>query len=313
MPPFNPPRPPNSACQPAGVGDLPASKHLLTPSLYIGNIESYLYHLLSILMRQLFSVLFLLCCFGCDELHQPQSVGESKPLNPAAEGFDLEGSDSMAIVIADEVMNAMGGRAAWDQTRYISWTFLSGRKLLWDKQDHQVRIEMPSRNLTLLSDLRSGEGRALSEGKEIMEPDSLASLMELANGLWINDSYWLMMPFKLKDSGVTLSYVGKDTTETGGSADVLKLTFKEVGNTPNNMYKIWIGEETHLMEQWAYYPNSTDPEPSFITPWRNYQPYGDILLSGERGTRTRDGKEYPLAITGIAVMDTVENSQFTEF
>lgn len=264
-------------------------------------------------MRQLFSVLFLLFCFGCDELHQPQSVGESKPMNPAAEGFDLEGSDSMAIVIADDLMNAMGGRTAWDQTRYISWTFLSGRKLLWDKQDHRVRIEIPSQEVILLANLKTGEGRAMSEGEEIIEADSLVSLMEYANSIWINDAYWLVMPYKLKDSGVTLTYAGKDTTETGDQADVLKLTFKEVGDTPNNMYKVWIAEETHLMEQWAFYTNATDPEPGFITPWQNYQSYGDILLSGDRGTRMRDGKEYPLALTDIAVMEQVEEAKFTEF
>ncbi len=264
-------------------------------------------------MRHLVPVLFLLFCFGCDELHQPQSVGESKPLNPAAEGFDLEGSDSMAIVIADEVMNAMGGRTAWDQTRYISWTFLSGRKLLWDKQDHRVRIEIPSQEVILLANLKTGDGRAMSEGEEIIEADSLASLMEYANSIWINDAYWLVMPYKLKDSGVTLTYAGKDTTEAGDKADVLKLTFEEVGDTPNNMYKIWIGEETHLMEQWAFYPNATDLEPGFITPWQNYQPYGRILLSGDRGTRTRDGKEYPLSLTDIAVMEEVQPTKFTEF
>lgn len=264
-------------------------------------------------MRRLIPVMLLFCCLSCDEMHQTQPVGEVVPLNPAAEGFDLEGSDSMAIAIADEVMQAMGGRAAWDQTRYISWTFISGRKLLWDKQDHRVRIEVPSQDLILLADLRSGAGRAMSEGEEIIEADSLSSLMESANSMWINDAYWLVMPYKLKDSGVRLTYAGTDTTESGSQADVLKLTFEEVGDTPNNMYKIWIGEETHLLEQWAFYTNATDLEPGFVTPWQNYQPYGDILLSGDRGTRTRDGKEYPLALTDIAVMTEVEESVFTEF
>lgn len=264
-------------------------------------------------MRRLLPVLCLICCLSCDELHQTQPVGQPPLGNPAAEGFDVAGSDSIAIAIADEVMEAMGGRSAWDQTRYISWTFLSGRKLLWDKHQHRVRIEIPSQEVILLANLATGEGRALSEGQEITEPDSLASLMQTANSIWINDAYWLIMPYKLKDSGVTLTYEGNATTEAGNQADVLKLTFAEVGDTPNNMYKVWIGEESRLLEQWAFYKNATDLEPGFTTPWLDYMAYGEIMLSGNRGTRTRDGQEYPLALTDIAVMETVEESVFAEF
>jgi hypothetical protein len=32
---------------------------------------------------------------------------------------------------------------------------------------------------------------------------------------WINDAYWLVMPWKLQDPGVTLSYVKTDTLQMG--------------------------------------------------------------------------------------------------
>ena len=44
------------------------------------------------------------------------------------------------------------------------------------------------------------------------------------------------MPYKLKDSGVTLKYKGQDTLETGHPAEKLQLTFEEVGKTPENKY-----------------------------------------------------------------------------
>ena len=37
--------------------------------------------------------------------------------NPPAPGFDLAGSDPRAIAVADQVMERMGGREAWDRTR----------------------------------------------------------------------------------------------------------------------------------------------------------------------------------------------------
>ena len=44
--------------------------------------------------------------------------------NPPAKGFNAAGSDAKAVAIADQVMEAMGGRKAWDATRYITWNFL---------------------------------------------------------------------------------------------------------------------------------------------------------------------------------------------
>src|SRR2546421_138000 len=53
--------------------------------------------------------------------------------NPPAPGFDRAGSDPRAVAIADRTMRAMGGRRAWDQTRYISWRFFGKRLHVWDK------------------------------------------------------------------------------------------------------------------------------------------------------------------------------------
>lgn len=258
-------------------------------------------------MNYFLIISFLLLCLSCE-----RPVQSSSTPNPAAEGFDEEGSDSLAMAIADEVMMAMGGRQAWDQVHYLQWTFLSGRKLTWDKWGERVRIEFPSGGLVLLTDLRSGQGRAFGAEGEITAPDSVALLMEMAKETWINDAYWLVMPFKLKDSGVTLTYVGQDSTTTGTPADVLQLTFREVGVTPQNKYCVWVGQDSKLIEQWAFYANAQDSVPGFITPWQAYEQHGPILLSGDRGTRERNGVEVPLLLPGIAVLDSVPEAFFLQ-
>jgi hypothetical protein len=63
--------------------------------------------------------IFLFCCsFSV-------AFAQKKIANPAAEGFNESGSDAKAMAIADEVMQAMGGRKAWDKTRYLSWKFFT--------------------------------------------------------------------------------------------------------------------------------------------------------------------------------------------
>ena len=40
----------------------------------------------------------------------------------------------------------------------------------------------------------------------------------------------------------TLKYIGQDTTQAGVPSEVLQLTFQNVGNTPDNMYQVWVDQ-----------------------------------------------------------------------
>jgi hypothetical protein len=224
--------------------------------------------------------------------------------NPPMEGFNLAGSDPKAIQIADSVMVAQGGRKNWDDTRYISWNFFGNRKLLWDKATGDVRVEYLKDDMKVLVNINTNEGKVYKDGAEVTQPDSLAKYLQKGKEAWINDSYWLVMPYKLKDSGVTLKYLGEDTTQAGQPADVLQLTFEEVGVTPENKYKVWVDKETNLVSQWAYFKGATDPEPTFVMPWQDYQNYGKLKLSGDRGQSK---------ITDIKVLDEVPETTFSSF
>lgn len=243
--------------------------------------------------------LFLITCLflaACD-----QFSGEE---NPPADGFNAEASDERAIALADSVMRAMGGRDAWDDTRYLEWNFFGNRKLLWDKEKGHVRIEVPNDFSIYLIDLENNKGRIMRNGEEVTHPDSVAKYVKKGKEIWINDSYWLFMPFKLKDSGVTLTYAGKDQMQDGSPAEVVQLEFQEVGVTPENKYRVYIDPQDHLVKQWAFFRQASSESPDFITPWAGYQQYGQILLGGDRGER---------AITDIAVYEEVPVDAFSDF
>lgn len=233
-------------------------------------------------MRIRISLLVIAAFLG--QCQQKQSVKtEPVDLNPPAQGFNAAGSDAKAVAIADEVMQAMGGRKAWDETRYLSWNFFSRRTLLWDKWSGNVRIEWIKRPLKIIFNLNSGNAKVLLEGVEQTHPDSLAKYLDIGKKVWINDSYWLAMPFKLKDSGVTLKYLGASKTEAGADSDLLQLTFAGVGVTPDNKYHVWVDKQSRLVTQWAYFEKYTDPKANIQNPWADYRQYGKILLSGDRG------------------------------
>lgn len=219
--------------------------------------------------------------------------------NPAMPGFDAAGSDPRAIDIADDVMEALGGRDAWDDTRYLTWKFFGRRTHVWNKQSGDLRYE--NDGTVVLMNLNTKTGRVWKDGQEVTDPAARKQAIHDAESAWINDSYWMFMPYKLKDTGVTLKYLGKGTTEAGETADVLELTFEDVGRTPENKYHVYVDEESRLVTQWDYYENASDPEPRFQIPWKDWTRHGEILLSASRGERGHEN---------VAVLEDVPDAVF---
>ena len=219
--------------------------------------------------------IFITFLYGCEPATEQKG-------NPPAEGFDMANSDPAAIELADSIMVAMGGRQNWDNTQFISWNFFGNRELVWDKKMGRVRIESLRDSITYLLNLNTMEGKVSVKGQELPAGDSLNTMLKKAKSIWINDSYWLVMPFKLKDTGLTITYLGEDTLATGGKCNVMELQFKDVGDTPQNKYRIYVDLSDNLVKQWSYYKQADQDSANFTRPWDNYKKYGDILLSGDR-------------------------------
>jgi len=220
----------------------------------------------------------------------------------AAEGFNAAGSDAQAIALADKAIKNMGGYEAWNNTRYIAWTWRD-QYHIWDKFENKYRLERGD-TLVVVADLNTKQGKAFSKGQEITDPTRSAKLVGSMYPSWANDSYWLAMPFKLKDSGVTLKYKGEGKTQTGASADLIELTFKSVGVTPDNRYVLAIDKQSGLVTEWSYFRNYADEKPSFTRPWINYQPYGKIKLASDRG-------DTKMNMSNIAVTQNIPIDLFT--
>ncbi|MEM1357159.1 MAG: hypothetical protein AAGF89_03125 [Bacteroidota bacterium] len=239
----------------------------------------------------------------------PVTIDLTDAANPAAPGFDLAGSDKKAILVADSIVKHHGGRAAYDAARFFRWDFFGARTLTWDKQESRVRIDVPKQNMVYLLNYGGKEltGRVRQKGDEIVQPDSLAKYLQRANSMLINDSYWLVHQFKLKDSGVTLKYVGEVRTDPQANrpSHIIDLTFKEVGDTPNNRYRLYVDKVNFRINTWQFFRNAEDEAPAIETPWKEYLPYQGLLLSGDRGGRFQ--------LNDISVTNTLPERTFTEF
>ncbi|TBN16798.1 hypothetical protein EYD46_07215 [Hyunsoonleella pacifica] len=190
-------------------------------------------------------------------------------------------TDNKAITIANKIIDAMGGQDNYNNTKFIQWDFAK-RKLYWNKWTGDVRIESPKDSLIILVNINTLKGKAYKKGKAVTDDKNLKQLLNKGKNWWINDSYWLVMPWKLQDPGVALKFLKTNTLENGNVADVLQLTFNAVGVTPENKYYVYVDQTDNLIKQWAFFTKFNDKEPRFTMPWDNYQKAGDILLSFNR-------------------------------
>lgn len=240
---------------------------------------------------------------------QPWPVGESG-IYPAAEGFNATNSDPKAIRLADSIVKYHGGWDAYANTRYFTWNFFGARSLLWDKLNKRVRVSMQNDSTVYLLDFADADnlkGKVKKDGVEVTDSTALAADLKKAHGMWINDSYWLVHQFKLKDSGVTLKYEGEVRTDPQAirPSYILDMTFEKVGNTPQNKYRLYIDKVTWRINTWQFFSDANDAEPAMETPWKAYLPYNGLVLSGDRGGRFQ--------LSAIRVLDNVADRKFTEF
>lgn len=256
------------------------------------------------------------------------------PAQAAAQGFDPALSDPRAVSIADLVMGALGGRRAWDQTRFLHFAFAverrNGRSVyrthLWDRWEGRLRYQATGKDrmpFLVLLDLqtRSGEayrlpleapaqqGAPRDRAPERLDPEAERPLLAEAYETWINDTYWVLMPYKMKDPGVRLKYAG-EVSRDGEDYDLVELTFAGVGLTPGDRYWAHVNRRTHLMDRWSYVLQDDPPgsEPT-IWDWKGWTRRGRILLCLEHVT-SRKGETVKIVHPILEVYDSLPDAYF---
>lgn len=218
-------------------------------------------------------------------------------------------NDPRAVEVAERLMEGMGGKENWDTQRLIAFRFVverDGEELsnwlhIWDRYSGRYRLEGETRDgqfLRVLFNVNSREGEAWL-GADKLEPEAAAPYIEQAYGRFINDTYWLLMPWKWLDPGVILTYEG-ETDVDGVIHDVVHLGFDAgVGLTSNDQYWGYVSRETHLMTRWEFLLQDREGNPGTGDrsryAWEEWETVGEsgIKLS-TRKTRMADGP--PVAI-----------------
>jgi len=222
-------------------------------------------------------------------------------LVPAAARAETAASDSRAVEIADRVMKALGGKQRWDDVRGLRWSFGAevhdsvrwSRRHAWDKYTGMHRVEGVNRRgqkYVIVHKVGETTGSAWMDGQPI-EGDSLAKLVKLGQSLWVNDTYWMLMPYKLRDPGVTLKYDG-EVQDGDRTFDKLALSFENVGETPGDRYWVYVNRANDRVERWEKILQG-DQAPAVPDTWEGWKETGGLWfptmhMRGEQNLFTRD-------------------------
>ena len=188
---------------------------------------------------------------GCAEVAQPPPEPAGPPLFSAA--------DSLAYLITETA----GGLAAWEAMPILRFDWVAERdseevfraRHLWDRQSGAYRVEYPIGEDSMLVavfsvddfDMEAPTGKAYLNGVPV---DSTEMTVRLADAYerFINDTYWLLAPFKLFDLGVHRN-MAPDSSDAESS--VLRLTFENVGLTPGDRY--WLrADSSGKLVSWSF-------------------------------------------------------------
>lgn len=189
--------------------------------------------------------------------------------------------------IAKRVFDTAAGDA-WEKARYISFAFAAERdgKVVtsipqsYDRFTGDYRVAGKNREgvpYTVIMNVSTKAGRAWLDGKEVADPKAL---LESGYGRFINDTYWLLMPLKLRDPGSRLELAETKTDECGRTYDILKISFDQgIGLTSGDQYWMWVNRDTNLIDRWEMKLQGSkpeDPKRSFL--FKRLQRSGGILL-----------------------------------
>ncbi len=219
---------------------------------------------------------------------------------------------------------SFAGQEAWERTPYVSFRFgraetatdssssPASRRHLWNRRTGAYRIDIPRRDTlyTVFLDVTPPTGQERSgsvyRDGEQLGGDEAMQWLDSAHGMFVNDTYWLLAPFKLFDPGVTR---GLDPSEDTATEKALTLAFDGVGRTPGDRYWLYVDRQSGRVNGWKYHLQGQPQAGGRIDRMGNRTfetPNGTIRMATRHETGERD-----LYSDALSLPESVSDDAFT--
>ncbi|WP_147405051.1 MULTISPECIES: hypothetical protein [Aquimarina] len=154
---------------------------------------------------------------------------------------------------------------AYQDTDYLQWTFRNKHHYLWNKQQQTVQVKWDDHTVHL--NLNKPQ-KSYLENKNVNEKER-KKILSTALAYFNNDSFWVVAPFKLFDTGVTRKLVKLDDNSQG-----LLINYSSGGTTPGDSY-LWKVDQNYI--------------PTSYQMWVSILPIGGIEATWSDWKKTESG------------------------
>ncbi|HSS45268.1 MAG TPA: hypothetical protein VLO07_08005 [Thermoanaerobaculia bacterium] len=225
--------------------------------------------------------------------------------------------DEKADAVGQELLTSLGGPAVFEKARQFQFDFVvegEGKTIarfshVWDRYTGDYRLagtEKTGAPFTVYFNVNTRLGKAFVNGRPA-EPQRQEQLLKTSYERFINDTYWLLAPWKIFDPGVHLAYDGEKPCPNGGDCDVLRLSFEEsVGLTPKDVYWLWISRQGRQMVAWQYVLGGAQEEPTTAL-WTNWKKFAGLSLSLDKPI---SGRPVAIRFENVSVSPARDDSLF---
>ena len=212
------------------------------------------------------SILFVLLAAGAIFY-----LAKNEPLPKGEQGKE---ADALAI----KMLNALNYET-YKNTETIAWNFRNEHFYKWNKQKNIVTVSWENKKVILHTN-NPKKTKAFKDGEKVEN----TKIIKKATAFFNNDSFWLVAPYKVFDTGSErriVNYKGKDA---------LLITYTSGGSTPGDSY-LWILNE--------------DYQPTSFKMWTSIIPIGGLSATWTDWKNTESGITLPtkhtLAVLGLEI------------
>ncbi|MGG6231295.1 hypothetical protein [Tenacibaculum sp. SDUM215027] len=132
-----------------------------------------------------------------------------------------------ADALATKMLKALNYEA-YKNTRFIEWSFRGKHFYKWDKKEDIVEVSWDVNKITLYTK-EPEKSIVLVDGEKVGNKEILQKAIDYFN----NDSFWLIAPYKVFESGIERRIVIHEGKEA------LLITYTSGGSTPGDSY-LWL-------------------------------------------------------------------------
>jgi hypothetical protein len=175
-------------------------------------------------------------------------------------------ADELAI----QMLQALN-EGAYLNTDYIEWTFKGSHHYKWYKSDQTCEVYWDK--LMVLLDLENTTNSKVFVADQEYNGIEKQKYITKAENYFNNDSFWLVAPYKVFDTGVERRVV-----KTEGNKDALLVTYTSGGSTPGDSY-LWHFDNTG--------------KPKSFQMWVGILPINGIEATWDQWITTESGAQLP--------------------